>query len=64
MGEAKRRGSFEVRKAEGEKKLADELELRRSIQRRKPSPKRAALMSYLAVATAIGMSGTHTKEIK
>lgn len=47
MGESKRRGTYEQRKAAAEEREAKQRMLQREIDLRKPSPKHTALMTTL-----------------
>lgn len=53
MGQAKQRGTFEQRQAEGEERKRKEREMMAEVYRRRPSPKHTAFMaSMLALASA------------
>ena len=48
MGEAKRRGTFEERKALAVSRNKEQTRIRVEVERRKPSPKHTALVSMMA----------------
>ena len=58
MGQAKKRGTFEERKAAAEELANEKHKLQTEMQRRRPSPKHLALMaSVFGLATNVGTKG-------
>lgn len=49
MGQAKQRGTFEHRQAEGKERKRQEYEMRLAIQIRRPSPKHTAFMASMLI---------------
>ena len=51
MGEAKKRGTYEQRKAEAEKLRSNDRLVKAQLMQRRPSPKHVALMGLIAAMT-------------